>query len=260
MSRPGLHVEAIPAFEDNYLWLVRDDASGTVAAIDPGDADAVGARLAARGWDLDWILVTHHHPDHVGGIRALKAATGCRVAAAAADAARIPGIDIAVADGDRFRLGASEAMVLATPGHTRAHISWWFTDARALFCGDVIFSLGCGRINESDAATAWASLARLAALPADTLVYCAHEYTLANARWASAVLPGDPALAARMPSLEAMRSRGEPTVPMRLGDELASNPFLRATDPAVAARIGLAGATPADVFAALRRHKDGFRG
>jgi hydroxyacylglutathione hydrolase len=256
----SLHIEAIPAFEDNYLWLVRDDANGTVAAVDPGDADAVDERLTERGWGLDWILVTHHHPDHIGGIRALKAATGCRVAAAAADAARIPDIDVAVSDGDRLRLGASEAVVLTTPGHTRAHISWWFADARALFCGDVIFSLGCGRINESDAATAWASLARLATLPADTLVYCAHEYTLANARWASAVLPGDPKLAARIPRLEAMRARGEPTVPMRLGDELASNPFLRATDPAVAARMGLDGANPAAVFAALRRHKDGFRG
>jgi hydroxyacylglutathione hydrolase len=255
-----LHVEAIPAFEDNYLWLVRDIASGCVAVVDPGDADAVRQRLSARGWGLDWILVTHHHPDHVGGIAALKAATGCRVAGAAADAARIAGIDVAVADGDRLSLGESEATVIATPGHTRAHISWWFEPARALFCGDVIFSLGCGRINESDAATAWASIARLAARPADTSIYCAHEYTLANARWAAAVLPGDPALAARIPGLEAMRARGEATVPMQLSDELASNPFLRATDPVVAARLGLAGASPATVFAAMRRHKDMFRG
>ncbi len=254
-----LHIEAIPAFKDNYLWLVRDDASGCMAVVDPGDADAVRRRLAARGWGLDWILVTHHHADHIGGIAELKAATGCRVAAAGADAARIPGVDVTVVEGDRLCLGASEALVLATPGHTRAHISWWFEAARALFCGDVLFSLGCGRINESDAATAWASLMRLAALPADTMVYCAHEYTLANARWALTVLPDDPALAARIPRLTALRARGEPTVPMRLADELTSNPFLRAAEPKVAARLGLAGASAAAVFAALRANKDRFR-
>lgn len=260
MRAGPLHIEPIPAFEDNYVWLLRDAATGTTAVVDPGDAEAVQARLRARGWGLDWILVTHHHADHVGGIAALKAATGCRVAGAAADAARIPGLDLAVADGERLALGASEARVLATPGHTRAHLSFWFPAAGALFCGDVLFALGCGHINESDAATAWASLQRLAALPAATRVYCAHEYTLANARWAQSLLPDDPALAARVPALAARRARGEPTVPTRLDEELATNLFLRAGEAAVAARMGLPAADPGTVFAALRRHKDAFRG
>ncbi|MFN7552821.1 MAG: hydroxyacylglutathione hydrolase [Pseudomonadota bacterium] len=255
----GLEIHRLPAFEDNYLWLLREPASGQVATVDPGDASVVLAALPRVGGRLDWILVTHHHPDHVGGISALKAATACRVAGPARDATRIPGLDIGVVEGDAVRLGAATAAVIETPGHTRGHIAWWFAADRALFCGDTLFSLGCGRLFEGDAVTMWTSLSKLAALPDDAQVHCAHEYTLSNARFAATVDPDHPPLRAFVAQVEALRARGAPTVPSRLGDEKACNPFLRAADPAFAARIGMAGAAPAAVFGELRRRKDVFR-
>lgn len=255
-----LEIHCLPAFADNYLWLLREPGSGVVGVVDPGDAAVVRAALAARGWGLDWILLTHHHPDHVGGNLALQAHYGCRIAGAAHDAARLPGLDVGVAGGQDFAFGASSARIIDTPGHTRGHISWYFADAGALFCGDTIFSLGCGRLFEGDGATMWASLQRLLQLPPDTRVYCAHEYTLANARFALSVDPQHPPLLARVAEAEALRARAQPTVPMRLGDEQAANPFLRAADPALAAQLGMAGAQPAAVFTELRRRKDGFRG
>jgi hydroxyacylglutathione hydrolase len=255
----SLSIECLPAFNDNYFWLLHDAASGQVAVVDPGLAQPVLAAIGRHGGRLDWILNTHHHADHVGGNLELKAATGCRVAGPAMDAARIPGLDLGVVDGTCFLLGASAAQVLFTPGHTRGHIAWWFASERALFCGDTLFSLGCGRLFEGDAATMWASLSKLAALPADTRVFCAHEYTLANARFALSVDADNRALGERVAAVRALRERGAPSIPTLLSDELACNPFLRAADPALAAALGMTGAPAVDVFAQLRQRKDVFR-
>lgn len=259
VALPMLDIQRLPAFDDNYLWLLREPSSGAVAVVDPGDAEVVLAALSPLGGRLDWILNTHHHPDHVGGNLALKQATGCRIAGPAKDAARFPGIDRGVVEGDTLALGASSARVIETPGHTRGHISWWFEAEHALFCGDTLFSLGCGRLFEGDADTMWRSLSKLMALPDATRVYCAHEYTLANARFALAVDPDHAPLRARFAEVQALRARGAPTVPSTLGEEKACNPFLRAGDPALAARLGLTGAPAATVFGELRRRKDGFR-
>ena len=211
------------------------------------------------GGRLDLILNTHHHLDHTGGNLALKSKYGASIIGPAADKARIPGIDVALADGEPLAVGAATGVCLDTPGHTRGHVSFHFLDAGALFCGDTLFALGCGRLFEGDPPTMWASLSKLAALPRDTRVFCAHEYTQSNARWARAVDPGNAALAARAAAIDAARAAGEPTVPSLLGEELDTNPFLRPGDPGVRAGAGV-GADADDVaaFAAVRAHKDKF--
>jgi hydroxyacylglutathione hydrolase len=254
----ALTIRALPAFEDNYFWLLHDGASGAVGVVDPGLAEPVLAALPSVGGRLDWILLTHHHPDHVGGNRALQAATGCRIAGFAEDAARLPGLDHAVREGDTVALGDCIARAIETPGHTRGHLSWWIEREAALFCGDTLFGLGCGRLFEGTPETMWRSLARFEAMPDSTRVYCAHEYTLSNARFALAVDPDNPALLDRVARVRAQRARGEPSVPFTLGEERAANPFLRTADPALAERLGLAGAAPVAVFAALRARKDRF--
>lgn len=254
-----LEIVRIPCLADNYVWLLRETAQGAVAVVDPADPRPVHAALAARGWRLTHVLNTHHHADHVGGNLDLKAAYGCRIVGPRADQARIPGIDVALGDGDHVELGGERAEVLDVPGHTRGHVAFWFAAARALFCGDTLFALGCGRMFEGTAPQMWASLARLRALPDDTDVYCAHEYTQSNARFARHVDPHNAALAARSAAIDALRARGEATVPAPLGLEKRTNPFLRADDPVLAAAHGLDARDPAAVFAHLRRAKDQFR-
>jgi hydroxyacylglutathione hydrolase len=226
--------------------------------VDPAVAAPVLERLQRRGWTLDWILITHHHADHTGGNLELKEATGCQIVGAKKDAARIPGIDLGLGEGDRFQLGEAEAEVLETPGHTSQHISYWFAGAKALFCADTLFSLGCGRVIEGQFAQMWNSLSKFGSLPDDALVYCAHEYTQANARFALTVDPDNPALKARAAEADRQRAAGQPTVPTKLGAERAANPFLRPHDPAIRKRLGMPNASDAEVFAEIRKRKDRF--
>jgi len=256
----ALEIVQLPVLSDNYVYLLRDDASGEVGVVDPAVAEPVQAALAARGWTLGCILNTHHHGDHVGANLALKDATGCRIFGPAAEAARIPGLDVALKEGDPFALGASRAEILDLPGHTAGHIAYWFADDAALFCGDTLFALGCGRLFEGTAAQMWQSLSKLAALPDAARVYCAHEYTESNARFAVTVEPGNAALTARAAAIRARRSEGLPTVPSLLGEERATNPFLRPRSPDLRRHFDLAAADDVAVFAATRKAKDGFRG
>jgi hydroxyacylglutathione hydrolase len=253
-----LRIEQIPVLNDNYVYLIHEPQAGVTGVVDPAVAEPVLDRLRVHGWKLDWILSTHHHTDHTGGNLELKQATGCQIAGPKADAARIPGIDRGLAAGDRFRLGNAEAVVYETPGHTSGHISYWFEQARALFCADTLFSLGCGRLFEGTPELMWRSLSKFAPLPADTMIYCAHEYTQSNARFALSVDPDNRVLQARAAEVERLRAAGQPTVPSTLGDERAANPFLRPHDPAIRRRLGLEDADDVTVFAELRRRKDSF--
>ena len=240
----GLEIVAVPAFADNYLWLVRDPASGEVAVVDPGDAAPVLGRADALGWRIGQVWNTHWHPDHTGGNQAVIAATGARLSAPAAEAGKITGIDVMLRDGDTVRLGQHVGEVWEVPGHTLGHIALVFRDAGVAFVGDTMFAMGCGRLFEGTPDQMFAAFERLGQLPDDTLIYCAHEYTLANARFAAAVEPANAAIAARLAEVEALRAANQPTVPTTIGAERATNPFLRAADVAQ--------------FAELRARKDRF--
>ena len=253
-----MDIVILPALSDNYIHLIRDPASGAVAVVDPAEAGPVIEALTARGWGLDAIFNTHHHGDHIGGNRALKARYGCPVIGARADLTRIPELDLALVDGSQYIFGSETISVIATPGHTSGHLAFHWPGIKALFCGDTLFSLGCGRLFEGTAAEMWASLCRLRALPGDTRVYCAHEYTLANARFALTIEPDNPALAARVEEAKRQREHGRPTIPTTLATERATNPFLRADQPGIAAALGLSGAPATEIFAEIRRRKDHF--
>ena len=227
-----------------------------VGVVDPAVSEPIEQRLKALGWRLTHILNTHHHGDHVGGNLALKAATGATVVGPAADRDRIPGID--VADGERFRLGEAEAEIFDVPGHTRGHIAYWFRESDALFCGDTLFACGCGRLFEGTPTQMWSSLGKLRRLPGATRVFCAHEYTQSNIRFALSVDGGNAALRERSRKVDALRAEGRPTVPSTLAEERATNPFLRADDAALAHAVGLAPGDAVAVFAAVRKAKDVF--
>ncbi len=231
----SVSVQAVPMFSDNYAWLLRDSATGAVGIVDPADAAAVTAAVDAGGGRLDVIFLTHHHADHVAGTDEVRAKYGARVVGAAADAHRLPKLDVAVREGDVVEFGAASAAVIDTPGHTRGHVSFYISDGGVLLCGDTLFSLGCGKLLEGNAEEMFGSLRKLAALPAETMVYCGHEYTQGNARFAVTVEPENAALRARAAEVGRLRAAGEATVPSRLGDEMAANVFLRAGD---ARRLG----------------------
>ncbi|OAN48010.1 hydroxyacylglutathione hydrolase [Paramagnetospirillum marisnigri] len=252
-------VEQIPVLSDNYITLAHEPVSGATAAVDPAVAEPVLEHLAARGWTLSHILNTHHHGDHTGGNLELIRRTGCTVVGAARDSERIPGISMEVGEGDTFLLGGAAVMVLETPGHTSGHTAYWFPDAHVVFAGDCLFSLGCGRLFEGSAEEMWASLKKLRDLPPNTQVYCAHEYTASNGRFAKLVERDNQALATRLEQVEKLRAKGLPTIPTTIAEERATNPFLRADTAAVAKAVGMEpGTDPARVFAELRRRKDAF--
>ena len=252
----SLEVHQFPCLSDNYGFLLHDPDSGETACIDTPDAAAYLREAEARGWRITQIWNTHWHPDHAGGNEAIKAATGCTITAPAVDAPKIAGVDRAVSDGDTVSLGAWTAQVIDVGGHTMGHIAYHLPEAGIAFVGDSLFALGCGRMFEGTAPQFWASLSRLKALPRDTTLYCAHEYTQANARFALHADPENPALQDYAAEIERKRAAGEPTVPTKLERELAANPFLRADTPEMRARWG--GSSPPETFAALRAAKDTF--
>lgn len=255
----AFEIERVPCLSDNYVWLLHQPSTGLTAAVDPSEAGPVSSALQRKGWKLDYILNTHHHMDHTGGNLALKQQYGSVIVGPRADAARIPGIDVQLGDGDKWKLGDTELRVFDTPGHTRGHITFWCPSESLLFPGDTLFALGCGRTFEGDAQTMWASLDKLRPLPRDTQVYCAHEYTQSNAKFAVSVDPGNEKLQARKRQVDAAREQNLATVPSTLGEELDTNPFLRPQDPAIRAKLGFGPDAPDwQVFGALRTAKDRF--
>ncbi|HVF93842.1 MAG TPA: hydroxyacylglutathione hydrolase [Sphingomonas sp.] len=242
---PALDIVRVPVLSDNYAWLIHDDESGETVVVDPGEAAPVLAEAARRGWRIDQVWTTHWHPDHTGGNAELKAA-GARITGPAAEAAKIPTLDATVVEGDVVRIGAHSATVMTVPGHTAGHVAFFLADDRAIFTGDTLFAMGCGRLFEGSAADMFANMQRYATLSDDTLVYCGHEYTQSNGRYALVAEPDNRAIAERMTLVDAARANGEPTIPTTIGLERATNPFLRSRS--------------AEQLAAYREAKDNFRG
>ena len=238
-----MEIVPVPAFADNYIWLVHDEESGDAAVVDPGDAAPVLAETRRRGWTIGQIWNTHWHPDHTGGNLAIKEATGCTISGPAAG--RIPGRDVGLAEGDTIRIGKHVGRVIEVPGHTLDHIALIFDEDRVAFVGDTLFAMGCGRLFEGTPQQMYRSLRRLAELPSDSRIFCAHEYTLSNARFAAQADPGNEALAQRLADVVVLRSEGRITLPTTVAEERETNPFVRATN--------------AEEFARLRVAKDSFR-
>jgi hydroxyacylglutathione hydrolase len=238
-----LEIVPVPAFTDNYIWLVHDPQSGEAAVVDPGDAAPALAEAERRGWTISQVWNTHWHPDHTGGNLAVKAATGAPISGPAAET--IPGRDVELEEGSSLAIGPHRARVIEVPGHTRGHIALLFEEQRAAFVGDTIFAMGCGRLFEGTPEQMFASLSRLVALPGDTRLFCAHEYTLSNARFAAHAEPENRDIADRLEAVEAQRARGEITLPTTVAEERATNPFVRVDDW--------------QAFARLRAEKDSFR-
>ncbi len=253
-----LQVHMFLCLSDNYGYLVHDDDSDVTAAIDAPQAAKVNAALEDTGWKLTHILNTHHHADHAGGNLELQEEWGCTIVGSKSDALRIPGIQQQVSDGDSFDLGDHPVRVLDVSGHTQGHIAYYFEEDAILFSGDALFALGCGRLFEGTAEQMWSSLQKMMALPEETLVYCAHEYTQTNARFALTVEPQNQELVARAKQIDALRADGKPTVPSDIGVEKRTNPFLRPMSEDLQNTVGLPGAPLVEVFAETRRRKDAF--
>jgi hydroxyacylglutathione hydrolase len=255
----GMVIEQFGCREDNFGVLIHDTASGLTAAIDAPEEAPIRARLGEKGWTLGQIFTTHHHADHVEGNLPLKAAFGCRITGPSGESDKIPGIDRAVSEGDTIRFGDAEIEVIETPGHTLGHITFWIPSQKVAFVGDTLFAIGCGRVIEGTMEMMWNSLEKLLALPDDTAIYCGHEYTVANAKFALSVEPGNAALVKRDTEVKRLRAEGKATLPTTMGLEKETNPFLRVHSPEIRATLGMANAPAAEVFGELRRRKDNFR-
>jgi hydroxyacylglutathione hydrolase len=258
MSSQTIRVHQFPCLSDNYGYLVHDEASGATATVDTPEVAPIMAALEETGWTLTHILNTHHHFDHAGGNLEIKDKTGCQIVGPRGEADAIPGIDVSVGDGDTVVFGNHTAKVLDVPGHTRGHIAYWFEAAGIAFVGDTLFALGCGRLFEGTPAQMWTSLQKLIALPDNTIVYCAHEYTQSNAAFALTVEPQNAALIERSKQIDALRAEGKPTVPTTIKLEKDTNPFLRPDSKDLQETIGKLGSPLVDVFAETRRLKDNF--
>ena len=243
--KSALEIVAVPAFADNYLWLIHDHDSGETAVVDPGDPAPVLAEAQKRGWRISKILNTHWHPDHTGGNLAIRESSGATIIGPAGENGRVPGLDVALEEGDRIKIGNHEAEVWEVPGHTLGHIAYILRDDGMAFVGDTMFAMGCGRLFEGSADQMYHSLGRLAGLPDDMKLYCAHEYTLANARFAAHAFPDNKAISDRLRHVEQERSKARSTVPTTVGEERATNPFLIARD--------------VEQFTDLRAKKDNFQ-
>ena len=253
------HIRQFSCLKDNFGVLVHDPATGATASIDAPEAEPILAALAQAGWDLTHILVTHHHADHTQGIAGLKARfPDAVVIGPAKEADKIPSLEVKVRENDLVEVGRLKGKVLETPGHTAGHIVYWFDDDALLFAGDTLFALGCGRVIETPLPVMLTSLLKLTRLPIETQVYCGHEYTVANARFALTVDPDNSLLVDRASEVEALQKDGKPTLPTTIALEMATNPFLRSGDPALQRAIGMAGTDPTDVFVELRERKNRF--
>jgi hydroxyacylglutathione hydrolase len=253
------HVHQFMCLKDNFGVLIHDSTTGATASIDAPDADAVIAAAVSQGWNITDLLITHHHADHVQGAPGLKARfPNLRIAAPAKEAEKIGGVDIKLVEGEYAHVGDIAARVIETPGHTAGHISYWFEEDQIAFCGDTLFALGCGRVFETPMGVMWTSLLKLARLPGETEIYCGHEYTESNARFALTIEPNNAALKARAEEIVKRRAAGQATLPTTIAAELAANPFLRAEERQLQAQLGMVGADPAAVFAEIRSRKDRF--
>lgn len=253
-----LQIITVPCLADNYAYLLYDEATGQTALVDAPEAAPIQAALEAQGWQLNTILITHHHDDHIQGVDALRQTYGCEVIGAAADAHRLPPLDAEVREGDIVSVGESSASVIDVSGHTVGHIAFHFPSAGAVFTADSLMALGCGRLFEGSADVMWSSLSKLMALPPETQIYSGHEYTAANAKFALSIEPDNPALVARAADIEAARAANTPTVPASLQLELDTNPFLRAGQLLVKRAVAMDDASDAAVFAEVRKRKDNF--
>ncbi len=253
-----LNIIQIPVLTDNYIYLLHDPVTGETAVVDPALGQPVLDVLNEKGWRLTYILNTHHHWDHVGGNLELKQKTGCKIIGAQSDRDRIPGIDIGVSEDDVIALGGHPARVISTPGHTSGHIVYHFAEDGALFCGDTLFVMGCGRLFEGAPEQMWNSLQKLKAMPPSTRIYCTHEYTQTNGRFALSVEPDNSQLQQKMLEVQRLRAENKPTVPSTIEQELATNPFFREDSLALQKTINRVNCLPVEVFAEVRRLKDTF--